>query len=347
MRFGITIGSKGPQLHPQALIDMKAIGLTDLRFQVPGSLIAPSPNTFNWGLWDDAVSKANAAGVNLTLTIKQLAPFMLGADGYPDPQHAASFASMIAGRYDGKSGNGKIDVLEMGNEDYNLSSTFAFAQLAAAMSAVYPAAKSANPDLIVTPGSLLQRNTANIKQAVDVLWQNAAGKFDALNFHFYTGIPGNGSIDPSDGSLANIPNFPQYVQAIQGVNASHGQPDFPIWCTEFGFPVTNSFGRDPRTIVTEAVQWSNLKYLYDQAASLGVDRMYAFTLGYATPSPDGMSLVQANGHQTLAYTGLKSYIAGGTPTPTPTPPPVPTPTPTSQVINLTNFTGTITITPSS
>ena len=192
MRFGITIGSKGPQLHPQALIDMKAIGLTDLRFQVPGSLIAPSPNTFNWGLWDDAVSKANAAGVNLTLTIKQLAPFMLGADGYPDPIHAAAFASAIAGRYDGKSGNGTIEVLEMGNEDYNLSSTFAFAQLAAAMNAVYPAAKGANPNLIVTPGALLQRNTNNIRTAVDTLWKNAPGKFDALNFHFYTGIPGNG-----------------------------------------------------------------------------------------------------------------------------------------------------------
>jgi hypothetical protein len=308
LRYGVTVGSKGPLLSQEVITGMRDLGATDLRFQVPWSMIEPNKGTYSWAIWDDAVAKCNAAGIALMLSIKEAPSFWQDAQGLPQPQGMAQIAEAMASRYDGKHGHGSIVGIDCGNEDFNLSSTFYFSQLAACMKAVYPAVKAINPALIVIPGATLQRNTAHISAAITTLCNEAKGNFDALNCHTYFGIPDNGHLDPSDGSLANIPSFPQYIEAVQA--AMHGAGvSVPIWVTEFGWTLSTNYNHPARIVVDQATQWKYEKYCYDQAIALGVAAMFVFTLGFANP-PDGTSLVQSGGALTVAYNGLKAYIAG-------------------------------------
>src|SRR5579875_469005 len=306
--YGVTVGSKGPQLNPQVITAMRDLGLTSLRFNLSATVLTDGRGSYNWAVADNFVQQCNEAGIEGYYVLKDLPAAWLDSQGLPTPAGMLAYASAVASRYNGKTGHGKIGVLEVGNEAYSLSSTFYGAQLAAAMNAVYQPIKNINADLLVVPGALLQRNTQTIENGTATLLQQAAHSMDALNCHTYFGIPGNGHIDPSDGSLPNIPSFPQYIEAMQGVLAQH-TISLPIWVTEFGWATTANFGRALRTVVTPELQWQYEKYCYDQAAKLGVQRMYVFTLGFANP-PDGTSLVQAGGAKTVAYNGLKAYIAG-------------------------------------
>jgi hypothetical protein len=307
--YGVTVGSKGPQLNPQVITAMKDLGLTSLRFNLSATVLTDGKGTYNWAVADNFVQQCNDADIEAYYVLKDLPSPWLDSQGLPTPAGMLAYAQAVASRYNGKSGHGKIGVLEVGNEAYSLSSTFYGAQLAAAMNAVYQPVKNINPDLLIVPGALLQRNTQTIESGTATLLQQAAHSMDALNAHTYFGIPGNGSIDPSNGSLPNIPSFPQYIEAMQGVLAQHNV-SLPIMVTEFGWATTPNFGRAARTVVSQDLQWQYEKYCYDQAAKLGVARMYVFTLGFASPAPDGMSLVQAGGAKTVAYNGLKAYIAG-------------------------------------
>ncbi|SRR6266571_7412 len=315
MRVGCTIGSKGPQLNPQAIIDMKDLGMDCLRFQIPLAMLKQS-----FALYDDAVAKCNAAHIDLTLPIKHYPD----TPGYPSPTEAGDMAVALASRYDGAHGHGTVQVIEIGNEDYGYSD---FGALASAMNAAYLRVQAVNPHVLVTPGSTLQRNTTNMKAALTTLFKSAGSHIDCANLHTYFGIPSTGPHVPEDGSVANVPSFSQYVQAAQGVAAACGYPGKSIWITEFGFACT-SVNHGSVVIFSEADMWKHIQYCLDQGLALNVERMYLFTLGYGG---DGMSLVQPHGH-TIAYAGVKAWIAahGGTP------PPPPPPTRDQQVVALIN-----------
>jgi hypothetical protein len=316
MLIGITIGSKGPLLSPQALIDMKDLGMTCLRFQAPLSLVKST----GFAIYDDAVHKCNAANIDITLVIKHFPD----TPGFPSPTEAGDMAVALASRYDGAHGHGTVQVIEIGNEDYGYSD---FGALASAMNAAYPRVKAVNPHVLVTPGSTLQRNTTNMKAALTTLFKSAGSHIDCANLHTYFGIPASGPHVPQDGSVANVPSFPQYVQAAQSVAAACGYPHMPIWITEFGFACT-SVNHGSVVIFSEADMWKHTQYCLDQGLLAGVERMYIFTLGYGG---DGMSLVQPHGH-TIAYGGVRTWIAahgGNTP-----PPPPPPPDPIQQAIAL-------------
>lgn len=321
--YSVTIGTKGPLLNPQAVQDLLDLSgghpeRIGLRFQAPISLL----NGTGFAAYDNAVQQCNTAGLPILLTVKK----------FPDPapgtvQEIAAFAMLLASRYDGKHGHGIIQGLDIGNEDYQYSD---FGQLADTMLACYTQIKSSHPDLLVLPGCTLQRNSSAMKAAVAVFLQKAGHACDGLNIHTYFGIPASGPHTPEDGSVANVPSFPQYVQNINDV-CTQATINMDIYCTEFGF-ACSPVNHGNVVIFSQADQATHLLYCIDQARKLGVKHMSVFTLGYATPAPDGMSLVQIGGQKTLAYQQLKSYIAqyptwGSVPVPPPDPgPPASTPT---------------------
>jgi hypothetical protein len=348
--YGVTIGSQqiasGNYLKQVALDDMKAAGYTDLRFQVPAHLVRTGPNTYNWGIWDDAVAKCNTSGIALCLTVKD--------PGSASPSVYAEIGAAVAKRYDGKSGHGHIEFIEDGNEDFDWGAGISPIPLVQSLKAFYPAVKAANPDLPVVMGSILQRNSTHIRSFMDGVWSGADGYFDVANFHFYTCIPGNGKFAPDDESVPNVPSLRQFIEIMRSSHKAAGHENFPTWCSEFGFAVNPNYGRDLRCVTDDAHQWAYLKYCYDLMRTSGfITKSHIFTFGYHTPLPDGMSLVQG-GRRTLAYTKMIDYTKqysswDGSVVEPPPPPDEPPPDepPPSEVITipLTNFTGTVTITP--
>jgi hypothetical protein len=307
--YGVTVGTKGPALNPQVITAMLDLGLSDLRFQVPWELVERRKGVYNWSLWDDAVAKCNAAGLNITLTIKE-SPAFWQIRGLPSPQGTALIAEAIASRYNGTSGYGSIAGIEIGNEDYDSAPHTSPLPLAIALQAAYPVIKAVQPALPVYMGAILQRNSTHIKAFMDGLWAQAKGCFDIANFHFYTCIPGNGHFDPSDSSVHNVPSLAQFIAILAQSHAQAGCPNFPTRCTEFGFAVTSAFGRPARCVCRDQeTQWQYLEYCYDQLRQAGfIVGADVFTLGFAHP-PDGMSLIQNGGAKTIAYQQLKMYIA--------------------------------------
>lgn len=298
MQYGVTIGTKGPMLDSRVIAAMQDLGLDSLRFQVPSSLVCDNGGIVRkWELWDNAVQQCQDGHVKLYLTVKQL-PKTLLQNGLPTAVALQKISSQIARRY-----AGKLAGIEIGNEDFNLSSVFYFTSLGQAMKACYPAIKSIDHTIQVIPGALLQRNSKNIIQAVeDLTYEAYTANWDVLNFHFYTGIPGNGHIAPDDGTVQNVPSFQQYIddikQGMKGVQV-------PIWCTEYGFTVNQNFGRALRTVVSQETQASYIKYCLDTARANNVGAMFLFTIGYHNPT-DGMSIIQ-DGNKTLAYDLIKAY----------------------------------------
>jgi hypothetical protein len=295
--YGVTVGRKanvpGSYLPAQLFTDMHAIGLKRLRFQVPASEIMPG----NWGIWDDTVSKCQQAGISLCLSLMQPA-------GGWNVAAMANFAGKAAARY-----AGKVDAWDIGNEDFDQGAGTSPEPLAAALTAIYPKIKAADPGAQVLMGAILMRNAAHMRAFMDGVWQKAGGAFDRACFHFYTCIPDNGQFDPADESVQNVPSAAQVIALLAASHQAAGHPDFPTRCTEFGFAVQDNFGRPARCVTDEATQWKYLQYCYETFRGSGfIEGADVFTLGYGQPAPDGMSLVQANGHQTVAYQSLTGYI---------------------------------------
>lgn len=322
--YGITIGSKTGTFNMQAIKDMQDLAggrknALCLRYQVPMSVVAPAIGQYNWKPYDPVVQACYDAGIQVYLTIKKFPE-----SGNPTPAEATAFAMAIAQRY-----GDKVAAIEGGNEDFRYSE---FSQMADVMIAMYTSVKAINPNILVLPGSTLQRNSRDMKAAMTTFLQKAGKHTDGMNIHTYFGIPGTGPSVPQDGSVSNVPSFPQYVQNMKDVCKATGYPDMAIYDTEFGFSCTKVNHENVPTF-NEQNQATHMLFCLDEARRAGVKHMSWFTLGYANP-PDGMSLVQANGRKTPAYIALKEYIAkyptwdSTTPTPDPTPIPEPEPEPT-------------------
>lgn len=311
--YGITVGSKTGTFNSQCIKDMVDLvggrkNAICLRYQVPMSVVAPSVGQYNWKPYDLVVQLCAEAGVQCYLTIKKFPD-----SGNPTPAEVTAFAMAIADRY-----GDKVAAIEGGNEDFKYSE---FGLMAEVMVAMYTRVKAINPNILLLPGSTLQRNTTDMKAAMATFLQKAGRHTDGINIHTYFGIPGTGPSVPQDGSKPNVPSFSQYVQNMRDVCQAQGYPNMAIYDTEFGFACTSvNHGNVP--IFSEADQAKHILYCLEQARLMGVMHMSWYTLGYAS-TPDGMSLVQANGRKTPAYVALKDYIAkyptwdGSTPPPPP------------------------------
>ncbi len=219
--YGFTIGLQsgaGGSLNSQATVDMNDMGATCLRFQIWWSAIDATgttnqnSSTYTWNAYDSAVSKANAAGIDVILTILKAPTQFQGPSGNPlNPSYTATFASQIATRYDGAHGHGTVNGIEVGNEDYNLGADTTtipwplIQQLSLTMKAVYPSVKAVSSSISVGIAAKLNRNSAGYRAWFDTLLNPATGPYissvfqgDYINFHYYTGIPSSPlSLDPT------------------------------------------------------------------------------------------------------------------------------------------------------
>jgi hypothetical protein len=321
--YGVTMGYWGTTLPDQAITD-----LTNLTSGHPERIClryqAPMKELKDWNVYDIAVRKCNDAGIPIFLPIKKF------PEGRGSAAEYTNFAVAMATRYNGKSGHGKADATCIGNEDFGPDD---FGPLADTMIQCYQKIKDANPDMLILPCSILQRNEQKIRACARTLLQKASKFIDGINVHTYFGIPNGANIShvPDDGSVPNVPSFPQYIAAVRDECMKAGHPDMGIYDTEWGFASTRQNHEKVR-IFTESDQMKWLLYCLTQGMQLGLRHMSWFTLAYHSPA-DGMSL-RLGAHLTPAFQAYKGFIAQHPtwddvpvpePTPEPTPPPEPLP----------------------
>lgn len=305
--------------------DTTNLGLNWVRTQRRWSDIENPQGTYNWTGLDDDVSKLNTAGLKISFPIQDAPSWALanpsqtvdGTHYLPDPTLMAGFATQVATRYNGLNGHGFIDAIEVGNEDFDIYYDSSYpldtppyqpyrdvSFFTPVLSAVSPAIRSASPKTLVGMCAMWWREFPHIQNFMTGIYTaGLKNYFDFANFHFYPG--GN---DPYLSENSGIyPSFVAEYQKIQSVMLAYGDGAKPIWCTEFGWAVTNV---NQSTVITQDQQNAYYKEMLDFARQSGaIQKIFFYTLSYDN---DGMTLEQGTGPTftpTEAYTTLKNYIA--------------------------------------
>lgn len=320
--YGVTSFNPGTGIHtdvPLVISVCQDLGLCRVRFQQSWKNIeTPVQGTFHWTTLDTAIQQFNNAGIHVTFPIQgaptwaKQNPLQLcdGVHYLPDPTMMATFASLVATRYNGQPGShGFIDAYEIGNEEFNGidSGTYPIEPCRdpkwwiPCLRTVSPALRAASPTAQVGAAAIWWIEQPNINNWMVGISSTSgvAPLFDYWNFHFYPG----GS-DP----MQNNPSFAQEWQAMQSIMTAYGVIK-PVKVTEFGWAINTNPGRNPNTVVSQAQQAQYYQELLTSAEqSEVVTEVDFYTI---TNNNDGMSLVQGTSApfvQTLAYGVFKNFI---------------------------------------
>jgi len=205
-----------------------------VRIQVPWKDIETSQGVYNFSTLDQEVTIANQAKIHITFPIYDAPVWdrnvICPADGkafLPNAQTVSNFASIVAKRYNGRSGHGYIDSYEIFNEEptlyYDQSIGNASLQCRLAsfyvpqLKAGYTAIKAQSPSALVGMLGYWYESISYEKQfMIDMYAQGAKPYFDFANFHFYTQ-----GRDPSIGN-GDTPSFDQRWQTMYNVMVANG-----------------------------------------------------------------------------------------------------------------------------
>ena len=259
-----------------------------VRYQFHWDKIETQPGVYNWAPVDAAVATMNAAGIHVDFAIQSapkwdLVQSCFGVPYLTGPTQMAQFATIIATRYDGKHGHGKIDSYEIGNEEYDQHYTGdpitseqcrQASNYGPVLKAGYQAIKAADPTVTVGMFGQWLRDISHINTFFTDLFAGGYGSYmDYANFHFY-----NGGRDPSQ-SYGSVPSFNQWWQTIHQIATKYGFATKPIWVTETGWPTHPTI--HPEQPVAPDVQAQYLQYVMTQAAQSGVvQKVFWFTINY-------------------------------------------------------------------
>lgn len=191
----------------QIVTDTLGAGASWFRVQRHWADIELSPGVFDWTIPDQAIQLANAHGIRVDFPI-QLAPtfhqgqICYSADktqsrGFPTPQELATFATIVATRYNGLNGHGRVDAFEIGNEEYDQTWFGSYANSAPCRSAQnyaetlkagYLAIKAVDPTMKVGMFGLWWKNTQHINDFLGYLVSKGYSHYmDYASLHFYHG----------------------------------------------------------------------------------------------------------------------------------------------------------------
>jgi Glycosyl hydrolase catalytic core len=276
----------------------KQLGVCWVRFQYhwgkqkakPG--IETDTGVYQWGPVDEAIQAMNAANIHVDFAIQYAPQWRLsqvceGQLFLPGPNDMAQFATLIATRYDGQHGHGRIDAFEIGNEEYD---SFYIAgdpnslqcrnanYYGPVLKAGYQAIKAANPHALVGMFGMWYQNLQHVKDFMTYLYSHGYGQYmDYMNYHYYNGN-GNPAV-----AVGDQPSFDQWWQTMHDIAAHYGFPNKPIWVTEIGWPTTLGF--NAKSVVTPQEQAQYMQYVLDEAAkSHVVQKVFWFTINYGKQS---------------------------------------------------------------
>src|SRR6266487_5545281 len=290
---------------PQLIADMQALGLTWLRYQVSQSAIDSPQGTYTWTSLDAAVSAANTAGINIIFGFDQPPAWGIdGTTGLPTPAYTTTIATLVAARYNGASGHGHLDAIEIWNEEFDFSS-YNNTTYAAVANAGYTAIRGAGFTGKIGCAAMLGiSSTAHVTTWVNQLYTSSISSlFDYLQLHYY-----NGFYDPS--LMSNWISFPAAVQAIQAALIANGDPNKPLWVTEFGYS---------NATVSQANQSQYYAYIFNQARLLSqqtgggpIAKIMFYTMDSGSTNTDPSSItggLTPSETYNTAYTTIGQWIA--------------------------------------
>lgn len=268
-----------------------------------------------WDHPDMVVNHAHAQGLNIIARIG-LTPHWarpndtplnyLDAEGYDD---FAVFSAAFAERY-----KGKVDYLIVGNEP-NLSFEWGYRETTPQdyvdlLRVVYPAVKSANPDMIVLAGAL-----APTLEPVGSPWgmndliylegmyeAGGADYFDGLAVHVY-GLTFPPEAEPGPSVL----NF-RRVELMREVMVAYGDEDTKMYITETGWNDHPRWTRAVRpgqriTYTQDAIRYAEENWPYVEMMALWAFRFPAPTKSYM----DYYTLVTPEFIPKPLYTALQAF----------------------------------------
>src|SRR2546426_758186 len=289
----------------------KQLNVCWVRYQFHWDKIELKPAVYDWSQVDAAIATMNAANIHVDFAIQSAPQWDLvqncfGVPYLTGPTQMAQFATILATRYDGKHGHGKIDSFEIGNEEYDQHYTGdpvtseqcrQASNYGPVLKAGYLAIKAVDPNVTVGMFGQWLRNIDHINTFFTDLFTGGYGPYmDYLNFHFY-----NGGRDPSQ-SYGSVPSFNQWWQTIHQIATKYGFASKPIWVTEVGWPTHPTI--HPEQPVAPDVQAQYLQYIMDQASqSKVVQKVFWFTINYGNQgdniSPPGGPLPAFNSYQSV------------------------------------------------
>lgn len=294
------------------LADMKALGMSWLRFDANWWVVEQTKGTFNWTALDQAVKSATGAGINVCLIIDGCPPWAGNGNQWSIPNNAsdyATFAGQVAARYELEG----VHTYEIWNEPNNSAfwpgpNVGAYVGI---LKAAYPAIKTADPTSTVLVGGLSptgSQSTWGVNFVKNMYAAGAKGFFDAMNTHPYTypSPPGLSQSDTwSQQYLSSNPTGTSILAQMQ----ANGDGAKKIWMTEFGAPTSTASNG-----VTQAQQATQLaQAITDNKSYSWAGPLFLYTYMDSGTDPanneDNFGVVTTTGAQKPSYASVKGAIA--------------------------------------
>jgi len=312
-----TIKAKSPYgftLHRNfdnaALADYLDLNVGWVRITDEWDEIETAPNVYNWSDLDGMVQRANAHDIKVDYVLWRAPQFRaglrceednntlfgpsVGTDYVASSAETAHFAALVASRYSGTSGHGRIDAIEILNEfpfafndasnpkvhDACVDPKYYSQILPSAYRAVKDSSKS-NP-ILVGMDSIFSQTSYYADWLNRFYAQNMKNYFDFVNLHYY-----NSTSQPDPTSTqGQYLSFRDAIEQMHKVMQDNGDAEKPIWVTEFGW--ATQYASDPKNdyYVSSAQQARNLQYVLTAAKAAGfVANMFFYTLNTQATYP--------------------------------------------------------------
>lgn len=256
--FGYGIQVHGGDPNGEAA-DIKALGFTWVKVQMPWKDVETSKGSYNWSHYDNFVNVMSGNGINVLLSIVKAPDWSRRQYGNPgegppdNMQDAADFMAAAAARYCGKVG--AIEVWNEANLDVEwhdkrgLSAALYMDMLKKA----YVAIKARCPTIVVVAGASTPNGVNNATAIDDVTYLHQMYQNGLKDFSDAVGAHPSGFRSPPDIPAGNLGPYADHrsfffrgtMDAYRAVMVQYGDRDKQIWATEFGWPVGTGGGAHP------------------------------------------------------------------------------------------------------
>jgi len=300
------------------------------------SEIEPSRGVYNWAAYDEVVNTASAKGLKLLVSVVSAPSWSLAPGVSHGPPAVAAdiapFMTTLIQRYPGK-----VHAVEVWNEanlfhEWGFLDSSAFNHYGQMLKAAYQAIKAVDPSVTVLFGAPTPTGVNDPNIGIDdaTYVRRAYEEFPGIgNFFDAIGIHPNGGANAPDDTLGgannrNVPGwnnhasffFTRFVE-IKAIMVGQGDPNKPIWFTEFGWSSTPASEtvpsyeysaynthQDQATFLVRAFQKVRNEYPY-------VTHMFVWNLNFQsvvgpTDEKYGFGILHSSGGHRPAYDALKA-----------------------------------------
>jgi polysaccharide biosynthesis protein PslG len=267
---------------PDNLQQVRDLGVSTVRVDLPWEQVEPMPNQFDWQKLDRIMEAAHGGDIQVLFTLRSISSWATAVKADPkDLYHHASrpksmadwerFVQNLAQRYKGQGVHYEIE--NEVNANFWAGSLADYLDL---LKASYRVIKAEDPEAKVLAsamacGVILNPKTPLERQRMDARhdeWLEAilaTKAFDVINVHDYY-FP--------EGPEVNGWSFQGYLQHILAFTEGFDVADRPVWITELGYvsrPVVTG-GRTDNGSPEKQAAW--LTAAVQQAQALGVERAF-------------------------------------------------------------------------